>query len=50
MPRSRDLAIFVPTIDDDRKKSIALPLAHARGVISTPKHNGYTYIQMQSEM
>ena len=31
MPRSRDVAIFVPTTDD-RRNLIALPLAHARGV------------------
>ena len=35
MPRSRDVAIFVPMTDDDRlqTKPIALPLAHARGII-----------------
>ena len=33
MPRTRDLAIFVTTTDDGQTKLIALPLAHARGVI-----------------
>ena len=37
MPRSPDLAIFMLTTDNDRQqrqtKPIALPLAHARGVI-----------------
>ena len=32
MPRCQDLAIVVST-DDDRKKTIALPLAHAHEVI-----------------
>ena len=34
MPRSPDLAVFVLTIDNDRRqtKPITLPLAHARGV------------------
>ena len=34
IPRSRDVAIFVPTTDDRwQTKPIALPLAHARGVM-----------------
>ena len=39
MPKSRDVAIFVPTTDDDRQqtKPIALPLAHVRGVIILSK-------------
>ena len=38
MPRSWDVVIFMPTTTDDRQrrqtKPIALPLAHARGVIT----------------
>ena len=38
MPRSRDLAIFMPTMTDDndrrrQTKTIALPLAHVHRVI-----------------
>ena len=37
MPRTRDLAIFVLTTD-----TIALPLAHARGVIGASLSEPYT--------
>ena len=46
MPRSRDLAVFVTTrrqTTDNRRqtKPIALPLAHARGVINEVLHDKY---------
>ena len=34
MPRYSDLAIFVATTDRQTDKPIALPLAHARGVMT----------------
>ena len=38
MPRSRDVAIFMVMITDDRQtKPIALPLAHARGITTLSK-------------
>ena len=41
MPRCRDLAIFVVTMDDRQEKLIALPLVHACGVIIVARKPQY---------
>ena len=51
MPRSPDLAIFMLTTDNDRQqqrqtKPIALPLAHARGVINWGESSSYIIIRI----